>query len=128
MYARDFALIATPIGMVRLIGTSETIEAVTIEREAISVTTAPRAALLAEGVDQIRAYFAGTLTHFDLPLAAPASPRGLAMRTAIMAISFGETRSYGAMARWRALSARQRARSGRRARAIHCRSSCRATG
>jgi len=97
MYARDFALIATPIGMVRLIGTPELIERVKIEALADEVSAGSGA--VAEGAAQVAAYFAGRLATFDLPLAASPSPRGDAMRAAMVAVPFGETLSYGALAR-----------------------------
>lgn len=49
--------------------------------------------------DQIAAYFAGTRTTFDLPLAPPPSPFQARMRAAMIAIPFGQTRSYGDLAR-----------------------------
>ena len=104
MYARDFALIATPIGMVRLSGTADLIEMVAIESERLPETTGTRA--LREGAAQILAYFAGTLTCFDLPLAPLPSPRGEALRAAMMAVRFGETCSYGAIARMTGSAAR----------------------
>jgi len=55
--------------------------------------------LLNEALDQLRAYFDGRLTDFDLPLAPAASPRGGALRDAIRAIPHGEALSYGALAR-----------------------------
>jgi methylated-DNA-[protein]-cysteine S-methyltransferase len=96
MYARDFALIATPISMVRLIGTPEVIERVTIE--AVACEAVAGSGALAEGAAQVAAYFAGQLTVFDLPLVASPSPRGDAMRAAMVAVPFGETLSYGALA------------------------------
>lgn len=97
MYARDFALIATPIGMVRLRGDMDWLDAITIERDVQPEVAG--AGALAEGAAQIAAYFARRLTVFDLPLRPLSSPRGTAMRDAMVAIGFGETRSYGALAR-----------------------------
>jgi methylated-DNA-[protein]-cysteine S-methyltransferase len=54
---------------------------------------------LAEAVRQLRAYFAGTLRSFELPLA----PRGTAFQqrvwAALRGIPYGETRTYGEVAR-----------------------------
>lgn len=97
MYGPDHALIATPIGMVRLIGDANVITAVAIETELQAGLAGVGA--LAEGAAQIAAYFDKRLTVFDLPLAALVSPRGAAMRDAMIAIGYGETRSYGALAR-----------------------------
>jgi methylated-DNA-[protein]-cysteine S-methyltransferase len=55
--------------------------------------------LLDEAAAQLDAWFAGRLRRFDLPLAAPGTPRGSAHRDAIEAIPYGDTASYGAIAR-----------------------------
>ncbi|CAN5365432.1 methylated-DNA--[protein]-cysteine S-methyltransferase [soil metagenome] len=97
MYARDLALIATPIGMVRIEGDADVIHTISIragDRPEMAATGA-----LAEGAAQIAAYFARRLSAFDLPLAPLPSPRGMAMREAMIGIGLGETRSYGALAR-----------------------------
>ncbi len=56
-------------------------------------------ALLREAVGQLRAYFERKLTRFDLPLEPAASPRGEVLRQAIAAIPYGDTASYGQIAR-----------------------------
>ena len=55
-------------------------------------------ALLRAAAQQLAEYFAGDRTVFDLPLAAPASPFQQQMRDAMMAIPYGETRTYGELA------------------------------
>lgn len=58
----------------------------------------PGHAVITAAAAQLRAFFAGSLTRFDLPLA----PRGTAFQRqvwdALSAIPYGETRSYGAIA------------------------------
>ncbi|MGH6620556.1 MAG: methylated-DNA--[protein]-cysteine S-methyltransferase [Alphaproteobacteria bacterium] len=54
--------------------------------------------LLHAAAAELAEYFAGDRTAFDLPLVAPASPFQRRMRDAMMAIPYGETRSYGALA------------------------------
>ena len=54
--------------------------------------------LLAEAAAQLRAYFAGTLTRFDLPLAPEGSAFNKKAWAAIARIPYGETRSYGDIA------------------------------
>ncbi len=56
-------------------------------------------ALSREAARQIEAYFARQLRDFDLPLAPLTSPRGEALRAAIRSIPFGESASYGELAR-----------------------------
>ena len=54
--------------------------------------------LLAEARRQLAAYFAGTRHAFDLPLAPPGSAFQRAVCTAMCAIPYGETRTYGEIA------------------------------
>ncbi len=49
--------------------------------------------------DQLMAYFAGELTEFDVPLSLHGSDFELAVWTRLRAIPYGETRSYGQIAR-----------------------------
>ncbi len=97
MYARDHALIATPIGHMRIEGDENNVLRVTIAVDAKPKpgSTAPvRAA-----ADQLLSYFAGDLKTFDLPLPAIASPRGRELRNGLIALRYGETASYGELAR-----------------------------
>lgn len=96
MYARDAASIATPIGLVRVTGTADRIDA--IEILAAGETFAGDMPALREALRQLDAYFAGRLTAFDLPLAPAPTPRGADLRRAIIDIGYGETASYGALA------------------------------
>ncbi|WP_058333716.1 methylated-DNA--[protein]-cysteine S-methyltransferase [Phaeobacter sp. CECT 5382] len=60
---------------------------------------ADRTELLDRAIEQLRAYFAGELTRFDLPLAVAGSDFQRAVCDAMFAIPFGETRTYGDIAR-----------------------------
>jgi methylated-DNA-[protein]-cysteine S-methyltransferase len=96
MYARDAASIATPIGLVRVTGTGDRIDAIDIGVEDGSASDAPA---ILEALRQIDAYFAGRLTVFDLPLALSPTPRGADLRQAIVDIAYGTTASYGTLAK-----------------------------
>ncbi len=65
---------------------------------------APSTPLLAEAVRQLNAYFAGALTAFDLPLALG---QGFQARflAVLCDIPFGETRTYGDLAKALGVSA-----------------------
>jgi methylated-DNA-[protein]-cysteine S-methyltransferase len=54
--------------------------------------------VLTEAITQLTAYFAGHLKSFTLPL-APTTGFAGKMRAAMLAIPFGETRTYGDLAR-----------------------------
>jgi methylated-DNA-[protein]-cysteine S-methyltransferase len=55
--------------------------------------------LLAEAARQLAAYFAGRLHRFDLPLAPNGSPFERRVWAAMQEIPYGQTRSYGELAR-----------------------------
>ena len=55
--------------------------------------------LLTEAVAQLEAYSAGTLTAFDLPLAAKGSTFQKQVYDAMLAIPYGETLTYGEIAK-----------------------------
>ncbi|MCB1338729.1 MAG: methylated-DNA--[protein]-cysteine S-methyltransferase [Maritimibacter sp.] len=63
------------------------------------VADGPPTALLAEALDQLAAYFAGTRTVFDLPFRVAGSEFQRAVCDAMLAIPFGATRTYGEIAR-----------------------------
>jgi len=97
MYARDHALIATPIGPIRVEGDESVVLRVTLggDGPAVSGTTGPvRAAC-----EQLHAYFAGDLKAFDLPLPTIASARGRELRAGLVALGYGKTASYGELAK-----------------------------
>jgi methylated-DNA-[protein]-cysteine S-methyltransferase len=54
--------------------------------------------LLTEAARQLDAYFAGQLSHFDLPLAPAGSSFEARVWSAMQLIPYGETRSYGDLA------------------------------
>lgn len=54
--------------------------------------------ILDKAVAQLRAYFAGDLKDFDLPLAPLADPFREQVRAAMRAIPHGQTRTYGEIA------------------------------
>ncbi|OBY26853.1 methylated-DNA--[protein]-cysteine S-methyltransferase [Leisingera sp. JC1] len=58
-----------------------------------------QSALLSRALEQLHAYFAGELTEFDLPLQVAGSDFQRAVCDAMLAIPFGETRTYGDIAR-----------------------------
>ena len=55
--------------------------------------------LLREAATQLKAYFAGDLRDFDLPLNASGSDFQRAVWDQMLAIPYGETRSYGELAK-----------------------------
>jgi methylated-DNA-[protein]-cysteine S-methyltransferase len=56
-------------------------------------------AAFAPVIEQLEAYFAGELTEFDIPLAPAGTPFQLEVWEALRTIPYGETMSYGELAR-----------------------------
>jgi methylated-DNA-[protein]-cysteine S-methyltransferase len=96
MYARDHALIATPIGPVRIEG-GERVSAIRIGGEGKRTPGSAPAVIAA--AEQLERWFAGELREFDLLLEPAGTPRGEALRAGLVAVGYGETLSYGALAR-----------------------------
>lgn len=96
MYARDNGEFATPIGTVALSAVGETLTAVRLI--AGKPGQKPHSAVLIEAARQIAAWFAGDRRDFDLKLAPARTVRGQTLRDAIVAIGYGETIGYGALA------------------------------
>lgn len=91
-----FCIIDSPVGHLL-------IEADAIGLCAVTRTSAalrpPETPLLEESVRQLNAYFAGTLTSFDLPLHMHGTPFQLQCWQALQGIPYGEAISYGEQAR-----------------------------
>ncbi|WP_027259907.1 methylated-DNA--[protein]-cysteine S-methyltransferase [Leisingera aquimarina] len=70
-----------------------------IVRLAWSAQADGQSALLDSALAQLRAYFSGELTVFDLPLHVEGSDFQRAVCDAMLAIPLGETRTYGEIAK-----------------------------
>ena len=89
-------IIQTPIGPLRICEADGAVCAVDFTNEDVS---SPGTPLLAEAARQLDAYFAGTLTDFDLPLHLEGTAFRMRCWAALRTIPYGETISYGEQAR-----------------------------
>jgi methylated-DNA-[protein]-cysteine S-methyltransferase len=92
MYARDQALIATPIGMIRVVGDDEAVFSVHIE-PGTAIAVAGHQKAVRQAAIELAEYFAGERQRFDVQLAPAPTPRAAALRAGIMDISIGNTMS-----------------------------------
>ncbi len=99
MYARDEALIATPIGMVRVTGDDRAIASVRIEPGNDGPPVGGYARPVREAARQIAEYFEGRRSMFDVALDRAPTARGNMLRCSIIGIPYGDTVSYGQLAR-----------------------------
>ena len=97
------ATFQSPIGPILLSASASALTGLRIGASAPSDDMTP---LLRETMAQLTAWFDGQITEFDLPLEPVASPRGEAHRAAIRDIPYGNTASYGEIARHIASSPR----------------------
>jgi methylated-DNA-[protein]-cysteine S-methyltransferase len=98
--------VTTSMGPLDLLGTDEAVTAVEFApRGAGGRTTGPRTPpdapgpVLAEAARQLDLYFQGRLRRFELPLDPGGTPFQQAVWTALQDIPYGETTSYGELAR-----------------------------
>ena len=105
IYARDTALLATPVGTIRIEGDERAVHRIAIAEERLSPRRADFPAVLA-AAEQLEAWFDGALTDFDIALAPPRTPRGKALRDGLIAVGYGTTLTYGGLARTLGSSAR----------------------
>jgi methylated-DNA-[protein]-cysteine S-methyltransferase len=104
---RSHTVIASPIGPLTLISQDGRLAGVHMEitryePDAAALGAAVTAAaepVLDAAASQLRSYFAGELTRFDLPLALEGTSFQRSVWTGLLTIPYGETVSYGDLAR-----------------------------
>ncbi len=101
----------SPIGPLRLAASPSGLRAVFMQQQrhmpdevpstwsTLADVDEPQARILSDARRQLDAYFAGRLTSFDVPLDAPGTPFQKTVWAALTAIPYGETISYGELAR-----------------------------
>lgn len=98
IYARDTAIVATPIGTIAIDGDSEQLYRLRILAQNESIQPTGSNPLLKEAEGQLNAWFAGKTRSFDLPLAPMTTSRGTALRAGLIAVRYGETLTYAGLA------------------------------
>jgi methylated-DNA-[protein]-cysteine S-methyltransferase len=91
--------VETPIGPLTLVASGAGLRAVLFDGQAVPSAAGPQP-ILDEAAEQLREWFAGARTSFDLPLDLDrATPFQRRAWLALAAIPYGTTRSYGEQAR-----------------------------
>jgi methylated-DNA-[protein]-cysteine S-methyltransferase len=96
----NYAFVETPIGKLLIAGDAEAVHQIRFaparpERDWVESPTGP----IQEAARQLREYFAGKRTDFDLPLEAQGTVFQKAVWRLLCDIPYGETISYGELAR-----------------------------
>ncbi len=98
-----YTYIESPVGALLLAGSDQLLECVSFPSGHGVRKPKPHwqedAGAFAETSRQLRAWFAGDILEFDLPLEPAADPFAAAVRKAMLAIPYGETATYGEVAR-----------------------------
>ena len=99
----SYAVVNSPVGPLTLTGTGDAITGCWFEGHLrpteVSAQLERDDGAFADAADQLAAYFAGRLRHFDLPLAPRGTPFQLRVWDQLRQIPYGETRSYGRLAK-----------------------------
>ena len=93
--AMPMVSVETPIGRIGLVEEDDAITKVLWRVN----ESPPTSEVQRRAADQVGAYFAGELTRFDLPLKPSGSEFQKAVYRQMLAIPFGETRTYGEIAK-----------------------------
>ena len=101
--------IDSPLGALRLFVRGDALTGVYLPVQPAPVAPAGAHPVLARAAQQLAAYFAGEQRTFDLPLAAEGTSFQRRVWERLVAIPFGETRSYGELAQALAMPAGARA-------------------
>ena len=90
----------SPVGVLRLVSDGQALTSLMFDPPGEPVGERDDAhPVLAEARSQLEAYFAGDRKDFDLPLAAVGTPFQQRVWAALREIGYGETASYGEIAR-----------------------------
>jgi methylated-DNA-[protein]-cysteine S-methyltransferase len=90
----------SPVGMLRLVGDGQALTSLMFDPPDAPVGERDdEDPVLVEARTQLEAYFAGDRKDFDLPLAAAGTPFQQRVWAALREIGYGETASYGDIAR-----------------------------
>ncbi|HKK23463.1 MAG TPA: methylated-DNA--[protein]-cysteine S-methyltransferase [Pseudohaliea sp.] len=92
-------IVTTPLGSLQLIARDGLLERIAFPGTHVERLPSAAVPVLSRAAAQLRDYFAGRRRAFDLPLASAGTAFQEAVWAALGAIPFGETRSYGDIAR-----------------------------
>lgn len=98
-----YSTMDSPVGRLLLAGDDDALKLISFPKDRYARSAEPDwrqdDGPFREIVRQLGAYFAGDLTDFDLPLDPRGTPFQLAVWRALRTIPYGETRSYGQLAK-----------------------------
>ena len=100
-----YAFIPSPVGQLKVVATDRGLAAILWENEDPNrvrlgaMVENPRHPILIQAQVELGEYFAGTRTVFTVPLDIAGTTFQRKVWSALLAIPFGETRTYGALAR-----------------------------
>jgi len=101
----NYAYLESPIGSLLIAGDAEAIRQISFPKNGKAVKpesgwTESARGPVAEAIRQLREYFAGRRTEFDLPLEPEGTPFQKSVWRGLQQIPYGVTISYGELARW----------------------------
>ena len=95
----DLLLYDSPLGRLGLIGEGDVLVALALPYQPVPLLAPRETPVLREAKGQLEAYFLGQLHRFDLPLHLVGTPFRKTVWEQLQQISFGQTVSYGELAR-----------------------------
>jgi methylated-DNA-[protein]-cysteine S-methyltransferase len=93
------APVETPLGVMMLVERNRTLSELRLNGEIFDGEKMGQTPLLVDAARELTEYFAGKRTTFSVPLAAIGTPFQLTVWHALIAVPYGQTVSYGELAR-----------------------------
>lgn len=93
------SIMETPLGALYLADDGAAVTQVRFVRDADPAAHVAPSALLRRTMEELARYFAGTLTAFTVPVRLDGTPFQRRVWQALLTIPYGQTRSYGEIAR-----------------------------
>lgn len=95
----DLLFYDSPVGRLALMGEGDSLIALSLPNQPVPLIMERETPVLRETKKQLQAYFNGSLREFDVPIRLEGTPFRLKVWQALQQIPYGQTISYGELAR-----------------------------
>lgn len=95
---KSISYYASPIGTLGIVDTDGALSHILFESQSVDACTERETEITALAIAQLSEYFAGTRREFTVPLAPIGTPFQRTVWTALQAIAYGQTSTYGDVA------------------------------
>lgn len=95
----DYAAITTPVGVLEIRASDASLRSIDFPSKVTLLKSGRKASLVAETARQLKAYFLNPAYRFDLPLEPVGTPFQQTVWQALLNLEYGDTQTYGGLAK-----------------------------